>query len=117
MATAKGKGATTAQQRMRALDTGQIVGIVRRPAIAALLSGAGAAVDVVGAWVWVEFDTMPSERIRRFLKSVGFRWSKKRRAWQHACGVWRRFNPAGDPRHTYGMAPVLSPVEESEVAA
>ena len=57
---------------------------------------------VVGQWVWLEFPGKPAEEIRSFIKAIGFRWNPKRNAWQHACGVYRRFNKRGDPRLQYG---------------
>ena len=58
----------------------------------------------VGAWVWVEFQSKPSEETRAFLKASGFRWNKERGAWQHPCGIFRARNRRIDPRAYYGQA-------------
>ncbi len=41
---------------------------------------------VVGKWVWVEFESKPSAKIRQSLKDFGFRWSRRRGQWSHSCG-------------------------------
>ena len=57
---------------------------------------------VVGAWVWVEFDSIPATETRDTLKSLGFHWNKNRQAWQHPCG--RHSGPTnGNPKWKYGV--------------
>ncbi|MBW7990168.1 MAG: hypothetical protein FVQ84_09165 [Planctomycetes bacterium] len=41
---------------------------------------------VVGKWVWIKFENKPSAEIRAGLKSMGFRWSRRREQWAHNCG-------------------------------
>lgn len=41
---------------------------------------------VVGKWVWIEFESKPSAKVRQGLKDMGFRWSKRRGQWAHNCG-------------------------------
>lgn len=41
---------------------------------------------VVGRWVWCKFDRKPSEKARGLLKSIGFRWVKRRLQWANSCG-------------------------------
>ena len=50
---------------------------------------------VVGKWVWIEFESKPSEAIRQGLKDMGFRWSRRRGQWSHSCGHTSR------PAHSY----------------
>lgn len=56
--------------------------------------------QVVGKWVWLEFNVVPDKEIRENLKKLGFHWNHIRRCWQHSCGV-----PCGhskdDPRGRY----------------
>ena len=61
--------------------------------------------EVVGQWVWIEFDGKPSEEIRTKLKAVGFKWIKKRGKWAHNCGVHSRRGRI-NPRVKYGFTPV-----------
>jgi DNA repair protein RadC len=56
--------------------------------------------QVVGKWVWLEFNVAPVKPIREKLKELGFHWNAGRKCWQHPCGV-----PAAksgrDPRAHY----------------
>jgi hypothetical protein len=61
--------------------------------------------EVVGRWVWLEFESKPSQEIRDLLKGAGFRWVAKRGKWAHNCGHHCRHG-AGDPRAKYGAVPV-----------
>jgi len=45
---------------------------------------------VVGSWVWIRFESKPSEEIRQALKDFGFRWSQRRGQWSHSCGYSSR---------------------------
>ena len=56
---------------------------------------------IVGAWLWVEFDSKPGKEIIEELREFGFRWNHSRRVWQHTGGVFRPKSP-GDPRWKYG---------------
>ena len=60
--------------------------------------------QVVGQWVWLEFNVAPLQEIRGKLKQLGFHWNGKRKCWQHPCGV-RRPSSSRDPRQVY---PVVS---------
>lgn len=42
---------------------------------------------VVGKWVWIKFDTKPNADVRQGLKSIGFRWSRRREQWCHSCNA------------------------------
>ena len=56
----------------------------------------------VGAWLWAEFPTRPSQETRTRLIELGFSWNSTRRVWQHTGGVFRH-RSAGDPRAAYGV--------------
>jgi len=68
---------------------------------------------VVGRWVWIEFESKPSDSIRQSLKDFGFRWSRRRGQWSHNCG--HPTKPARDYRpwdkyNTYTIDEVLQEV-------
>jgi hypothetical protein len=56
--------------------------------------------QVVGKWVWLEFNVPPVGKIRENLKKLGFHWNGQRKCWQHPCGV-PRHRAGGDPRSYY----------------
>jgi hypothetical protein len=60
--------------------------------------------EVVGAWVWIAFDSKPDFETREYLKLQGFTWNHKRACWQHCGGVFRPSSP-GNPRWKYGSIP------------
>ena len=60
--------------------------------------------QVVGQWVWMEFNTPPLESVRAKLKELGFHWNRKRKCWQHPCSA-RRGAESGDPRSKYSVQP------------
>jgi len=68
--------------------------------------------EVVGRWVWVQFESKPSAEIREELKAFGFRWVGRRGKWAHNCGHPSRHGK-GDPRFKYPTRPV----DEYETAA
>ena len=43
--------------------------------------------QVVGKWVWLEFNVVPVRMIREKLKKLGFHWNARRKCWQRSCGV------------------------------
>ena len=59
--------------------------------------------EVVGEWVWAEFETKPTQEVIDFLKSKGFHWNRKRKLWQNACGI-RSFSTDEDPKTHYIVA-------------
>jgi len=63
--------------------------------------------DVVGRWVWLEFNTAPLREIRDKLKDLGFHWNHKRRCWQHPCGV-PSDHSRQDPRAKYPVIPATA---------
>jgi len=60
--------------------------------------------QVVGKWVWLEFNVPPLQEIRANLKKLGFHWNGQRKCWQHPCGV-PRSRAGGDPRSYYQVKP------------
>ena len=60
--------------------------------------------QVVGKWVWLEFNVPPLKEIRARLKTLGFHWNGQRKCWQHPCGV-PSHRAGGDPRSYYQVKP------------
>jgi hypothetical protein len=56
--------------------------------------------EVVGKWVWVQFESTPAAEIRQHLSQLGFHWNGQRQAWQHPCGKFSLSSQA-DPREKY----------------
>jgi hypothetical protein len=56
--------------------------------------------QVVGDWVWLEFNIAPEKEVRTRLKQFGFHWNAKRKCWQNPCGVSRP-RSSRDPRGLY----------------
>jgi DNA repair protein RadC len=82
--------------------------------------------QVVGRWVWLEFNVPPVKQIREKLKELGFHWNAGRKCWQHPCGV-PSLRAGGDPRSYYQVksatemamndAPALPAAMEYKVVA
>jgi DNA repair protein RadC len=60
--------------------------------------------QVVGKWVWLEFNVPPVDKVRAKLKQLGFHWNGERKCWQHPCGV-HRFRSSLDPKGKYAVVP------------
>jgi len=60
--------------------------------------------QVVGKWVWLEFNVPPVGEIRANLKKLGFHWNGQRKCWQHPCGVPRP-RAGSDPRSYFQVTP------------
>lgn len=56
--------------------------------------------QVVGQWVWLEFNIPPAKEIRGRLKELGFHWNSQRKCWQNPCGIHRP-RSGRDPRGVY----------------
>lgn len=56
--------------------------------------------QIVGKWVWLEFNVPPLVQIRSKLKELGFHWNGGRKCWQHPCGAPSK-RSARDPRGVY----------------
>lgn len=63
--------------------------------------------EVVGRWLWVEFNIAPAKEVRDKLKELGFHWNHVRRLWQHPCGV-ARGHSSRDPRGLYPVVPATA---------
>ena len=58
--------------------------------------------EVVGRWVWIQFESKQPKEVTRILSELGFHWNKARKAWQHPCGLFRDEAATYDPRQRYG---------------
>ena len=58
--------------------------------------------EVVGKWVWVQFNQQPAVEIRQQLAQLGFHWNHARQTWQHPCGLRRSERATLDPHRVYG---------------
>jgi DNA repair protein RadC len=61
--------------------------------------------QVVGKWVWLEFNIPPIPEVRSKLKKLGFHWNGARKCWQHPCGLSRP-RTGKDPRAFFEVKPV-----------
>ena len=58
--------------------------------------------EVVGKWVWIQFDGKQPVTVTAVLSELGFHWNNKRQSWQHPCGMFRDQSVRFDPRRKYG---------------
>jgi hypothetical protein len=56
--------------------------------------------QVVGKWVWVQFDHRQPPTVTAELAQFGFHWNRRRQVWQHPCGQFAT-GSRRDPRQTY----------------
>jgi hypothetical protein len=81
----------------RSLVTEKLLALLRSDA-----PGFFAVAEVVGKWVWIQFEgKQPSERTR-LLAELGFHWNHSRQTWQHPCGTVAFERATYDPRRRYG---------------
>ena len=64
--------------------------------------------DVVGKWVWIQFEDRQPLEVTRALAELGFHWNKARQAWQHPCGLPCEERATYDPRRKYGSRPATT---------
>jgi hypothetical protein len=64
--------------------------------------------QVVGQWVWLEFNVRPSPQIRMKLRNLGFHWNKRRRCWQHPCGTKSPNDPRENGKYEVSAATALA---------
>lgn len=57
--------------------------------------------EVVGKWVWIQFDDKQPVEVTSVLSQLGFHWNNRRQAWQHPCGTVTKGSEF-DPRAKYG---------------
>ena len=88
-------GPKTQQQNCPTLPTPKVLNLL-------LLSAPDAyrLAEVVGKWVWVQFNEQPAAEIRQQLAQLGFHWNRERQAWQHPCGQFSLSSPH-DPHEKY----------------
>jgi hypothetical protein len=58
--------------------------------------------EVIGKWVWIQFEGRQSFETTRRLAEFGFHWNGVRQAWQHPCGTFVLTATVYDPRKRYG---------------
>ena len=58
--------------------------------------------EVVGKWVWIQFQVEPPVAVRQRLAEFGFHWNNVRQTWQHPCGTPALDGANYDPRKRYG---------------
>ena len=58
--------------------------------------------QVVGKWVWIQFEHKQPVTVTSVLSELGFHWNGKRQSWQHPCGFFRDHSAPYDPRKKYG---------------
>jgi hypothetical protein len=58
--------------------------------------------EVVGKWVWIQFQVEPPAAVRQRLAEFGFHWNSVRQTWQHPCGTPALEGANYDPRKRYG---------------
>ena len=56
--------------------------------------------QVVGNWVWIQFEEKQPRQITAELSQLGFHWNNRRQVWQHPCGQIT-FSANFDPRRKY----------------
>ena len=59
--------------------------------------------QVVGKWVWIQFDAKQPPQVTCQLAQFGFHWNNKRQCWQHPCGPVAVEASPTDPREKYGV--------------
>jgi hypothetical protein len=57
--------------------------------------------EVVGKWVWIQFEDKQPSEITMVLSQLGFHWNNRRQVWQHPCGQLIG-STMYDPRRKYG---------------
>ena len=62
--------------------------------------------ELVGKWVWVEFDYKPDRQMRDRLKAFGFIWSARRGKWAHNCGHPTQSAHQSNPWDKYTVRPI-----------
>ncbi len=58
--------------------------------------------EVVGKWVWIQFDGKQPVTVTAVLSELGFHWNNKHQSWQHPCGTIANERADYDPRKRYG---------------
>ena len=87
----------TRRNANRSLNTEKLLALLRRetPKFFELA-------EVVGKWVWIQFDGKQPVTVTAVLSELGFHWNNKRQSWQHPCGLFRDQSVRFDPRRKHG---------------
>src|SRR5271154_2074066 len=85
------------RQANRALNTDKLLALLRTEA-----PNFYAIAEIVGKWVWIQFDQKQPGTVTAVLSELGFHWNNKRQSWQHPCGLFRDQSVRFDPRRKYG---------------
>lgn len=74
--------------------------------------------EVVGKWIWIQFEAKPDVETRAALKDLGFHYNSKRGLWQNPCGIRSRHSNKGTAEllMQYGAYPVSETEEASHAA-
>lgn len=107
---------TSGRLRARSMPMPDLLHALGKPVIKRMLETDGADVELVGRWLWITFMGKPSDRCRRFLRCIGFKWNFRRGCWQHNCGI-RSVRSGADPRLHYGSLSLNGDDAESVAAA
>jgi hypothetical protein len=83
------------RHRNRALRTESLLHLIRREA-----PEFWELAEVVGRWVWIQFDDRQPSKITAVLSEFGFHWNNRRQVWQHPCGTIAATSNQ-DPRRKY----------------
>ena len=88
---------TEARKKNRTLPTPKVLELLktRNPGLFNLA-------EVVGKWVWIQFDQKQPVTVTSVLSELGFHWNNKRQSWQHPCGIFRDRSVTIDPRKKFG---------------
>jgi hypothetical protein len=79
----------------RGLPTDSLLNLIRREA-----PQFWGMAEVVGKWVWIQFEGKQPRQITTVLSQLGFHWNNKRQVWQHPCGTIAE-SSLYDPRRKY----------------
>ena len=79
----------------RGLPTDSLLNLIRREA-----PQFWDMAEVVGKWVWIQFEGKQPRQITASLSQLGFHWNNKRQVWQHPCGTIAESSHY-DPRRKY----------------
>jgi len=88
---------TARRHANRALNTENLLALLRSEAPKFF-----ALAEVVGKWVWIQFDGKQPATVTAVLSELGFHWNKHRQSWQHPCGLFRDRAVSFDPRQKFG---------------
>jgi len=83
------------RHRNRGLRTESLLNLIRREA-----PEFWDLAEVVGRWVWIQFEGKQPSRITAALSEFGFHWNNRRQVWQHPCGTITSSSNQ-DPRRKY----------------